>query len=169
MEISNLHPLMHQSLPRYALQTREAEGCTQIWDAIRKQWLLLTPEEHVRQALVQFLTESCGVPKGLISLEKGLQYDRRRKRYDLLVYNRAGKPFILCECKEPRIILDNAVVHQVSTYNSKIGARILILTNGHQLIAYAQTEPGKWMGLALPDPTLPGGEAWFSEAERLLG
>jgi hypothetical protein len=163
-----LAPEMPQSLPRYALKTRESEGGTQVWDAIRRQWLVLTHEEQVRQSLIQFLTATCGVPKGLISLEKGLHYDRRRKRYDLLVYDRAGRPFILCECKEPRVPIDDAVVQQISVYNHKIGARILILTNGHQLLAFAQTQPGKWTGLALPDPDLPGGEAWFGEAERLL-
>jgi hypothetical protein len=160
---------MAQSLPRYPARTRDAEGVPQIWDGIRKQWLLCTPEEQVRQALTQFLTEACGVPKGLISLEKGLQYDRRRKRYDLLIFNRTGRPFILCECKEPRVPIDDSVVQQIALYNSQIGARILILTNGHQLIAYARTEAGEWTGLALPDPELPGGEAWFSEAERVLG
>ena len=159
---------MPQSLPQFQLETRASARGPEVWDGIRKQWLVLTYEEQVRQCLIQFLTSVCGVPKGLISLEKGLNYDRRRKRYDLLVYDRAGRPFILCECKEPRVPIDDAVVQQISVYNHKIGARVLILTNGLQLLAFAQTQPGKWTGLALPDPDLPGGEAWFGEAERLL-
>jgi hypothetical protein len=101
-----------------------------------------------------------------MSLEKGLQYDRRKKRYDLLVFDRAGKPFILCECKAPGIQIDDAVLHQISTYNSSISARILLLTNGHQLTAYARMADGRWKGLALPDPELSGGMTWFTEAER---
>ena len=157
------------SLPRYSLDTRETAGSgMQVWDSIRKQWLTLTPEEHVRQSLIAFLTEGCGVPRGLVSLEKGLQYDRRKKRYDLLVYDRGGKPFILCECKEPRVPIDDAVVQQISLYNSKIEARILILTNGHQLLAFGRMADGKWLALALPDPELGGGEIWFDEAERVF-
>jgi hypothetical protein len=160
---------MPQSLPQFQFEIRQNARGSEVWDGIRKQWLVMTPEEHVRQCLVRYLTETCGVPKGLISLERGLQYDRRRKRYDLLIYDRAGRPFILCECKEPRVPIDDAVVHQISLYNSKIGARILLLTNGPQLVAFAQTTPGKWTGLAMPDPDLAGGEAWFDEAERILG
>jgi hypothetical protein len=159
---------MPQSLPQFQLEIRASARGPEVWDGIRKQWLVLTHEEQVRQCLIQFLTTVCGVPKGLISLEKGLHYDRRRKRYDLLVYDRSGRPFILCECKEPRVPINDAVVQQISVYNHKIGARILILTNGPQLLAFAQTQPGKWTGLALPDPDLQGGEVWFSEAERLL-
>lgn len=159
---------MAQTLPRYELQIRDAPEGRQVWDGIRRQWLLLTPEEEVRQCLVQFLVQACGVPRTLVSLEKGLQYDRRRKRYDVLVYDRNARPLILCECKEPRVPLGQEVVRQASVYNSKIGARILLLTNGHQLAAYAQTQGGKWTGLALPDPNLDGGAAWFDAAERLL-
>ncbi|MEY3444817.1 MAG: hypothetical protein RLZZ519_3098, partial [Bacteroidota bacterium] len=94
---------MPQSLPQFQLEIRASARGPEVWDGIRKQWLVLTHEEQVRQCLIQFLTTVCGVPKGLISLEKGLHYDRRRKRYDLLVYDRSGRPFILCECKEPRV------------------------------------------------------------------
>lgn len=160
---------MSQSLPRYDLPIRtHPEGEFQVWDAIRKQWLVLTPEEQVRQSLILFLTEVCGVPKGLISLEKGLQYDRRKKRFDLLVYSRDGKPLILCECKEPRVPIDEAVVHQIAVYNSKIGAKILLLTNGPQLLAFGLDAEQRWVGLSLPEIELAGGEGWFDEAERLF-
>ena len=73
-----------QSLPNYALQLRTTDAGQEVWDAIRKRWLVLTPEEEVRQSLILFLADVCGVPRGLMSLERGLHYDRRRKRYDLL-------------------------------------------------------------------------------------
>lgn len=155
---------MALSLPQYDLQMRAAANGPEVWDSIRKQWLFYTPEEQVRQCLITFLAEVCGVPRGLMSLERGLQYDRRRKRYDLLAYDRSGKPFILCECKEPRVPIDDAVVHQASTYNSKIGARILILTNGPVLLAFGRMKDGNWAAIAFPDPDLPGGEGWFDAA-----
>lgn len=155
---------MPQSLPQYPLQMREGASQTEVWDDIRKQWLHMTPEEEVRQCLILFLAEACGVPRSLMSLERGIHYDRRRKRYDLLVYDRDGKPFILCECKEPRVPIDDAVVQQISLYNSKIGARILLLTNGPALVALGKNAAGKWISLGMPDPTLAGGEAWFEAA-----
>jgi hypothetical protein len=156
---------MSSSLPQYQLQVRPSADGHEVWDSIRKQWLVLTPEEHVRQCLILFLADVCGVPRTLMSLERGLHYDRRRKRYDLLIYDRNGLPFILCECKEPRVPIDDAVVHQASTYNSKIGARILLLTNGPVLMAFGRKVDGSWARLALPDATLPGGEGWFDAAE----
>ena len=159
---------MSASLPIYELKTRSGENGPEVWDSIRKQWLFMTPEEQVRQCLIQYLTEVCGVPKGLLSLEKGLNYDRRRKRYDLLVYARSGKPLILCECKEPRVPIDEAVLQQAATYNHKIGAGMILLTNGPTMLAFGKENGGKWQGLEMPDPDLGGSEEWFSEEEKLF-
>jgi hypothetical protein len=162
---------MPQSLPEYELQLRPGPSGPEVWDSIRKKWLVFTPEEQVRQCLIQFLADVCGVPRTLMSLERGLHYDRRRKRYDLLIYDRNGKPFILCECKEPRVPIDDAVVQQISLYNAKIGARMLVLTNGPVLIAFGRNansaelmQDGSWKTVAFPDPNLAGGAAWFEAA-----
>lgn len=155
---------MPVSLPQYPLEIRLGERGHEVWDPIRRQWMVLTPEEQVRQCLILYLSGVCGVPRGLMSLERGLQYDRRRKRYDLLVHDRAGKPFLLCECKEPRVPIDDAVLQQAAVYNSQIGARMLLLVNGPTLLAYGRKGDGPWAGVALPDPQLPGGEAWFEAA-----
>jgi hypothetical protein len=161
-------PSMPQSLPIYPLKTQDTPQGKEVWDPVRKKWMVLTPEEYVRQSLVIFLTQVCGVPLGLISLEKGLNYDRRKKRYDLLVYDRSGKPLILCECKEPRVPIGEDAVQQVAAYNAKIGAKVLILSNGPTLLAFGLTKERKWVGVALPDPDLPRSEGWFSEAERIF-
>ncbi len=155
---------MALSLPQYELQLRQGESNLEVWDGIRKQWLVLTPEEHVRQCLIRFLADECGVPRNLMSLERGLTYDRRRKRYDLLVYDRDGRPFILCECKEPRVPIDEAVLHQASTYNAKIGARMIVLANGPVLVVYGRMQDGSWKNVAFPDPGLEGGKGWFDAA-----
>ena len=159
---------MTASLPIYDLKTRTGENGPEVWDPIRKQWMFMTPEEQVRQCLVLFLTEVCGVPKGLLSLERGLNYDRRKKRYDLLVYSRKGKPMILCECKEPRVPIDEAVLQQAAVYNYKIKAGMLLLTNGPMLLAFGKEKDGGWKGVELPNPDLPGGEGWFTQAEELF-
>lgn len=130
-------------LPIYDLRTRDEDGVRQVWDRLRKKWLVLTPEEHVRQCLVEYLVNEKGVPQGLISQEKGLSYDRRRKRYDLVVYGRDGKPLLACECKAPYVPLDGAAGMQLAVYNRKIGAPFLLWTNGQVVVAYGRGEDGR--------------------------
>ena len=78
--------------------------------------MVLGPEEHVRQCLILYLMEECAVPKGLISIEKGLQYHDRKKRFDLMVYDRSAQPLILCECKAPYVPVDQQTAFQFYHY-----------------------------------------------------
>lgn len=130
-------------LPVYELRTKLEGEQTLVWDQIRKKWLVLTPEEHVRQCLIQFLIEEKAVPSGLISLEKGLKVDRRRKRYDLLVYGRDGSPLLACECKAPYVPLDKHAALQLAVYNSEIKAPFLLWTNGKHILFYSPGEEGR--------------------------
>lgn len=124
-------------LPIYELRTQSEGDQTLVWDLVRKKWLVLTPEEHVRQCLTLYLTSEKGVPTGLISLEKGLRVDRRRKRYDLLVYDRNGDPLLACECKAPYVPLDQNAALQLAVYNSELKAPFLLWTNGQHLLFYS--------------------------------
>ena len=134
-------------LPMYELRTRVVEEVRQVWDDLRKKWLVLTPEEHVRQCLVRWLLEEKGVPKGLLSQERGISYDRRRKRYDLVVFGRGGTPLLACECKAPYVPLDKDAALQLAVYNSKLGADYLLWTNGQLVLVYGLDESGElvWM------------------------
>ena len=129
-------------LPMYDLRTRVEGEQTQVWDPIRKKWLVLTPEEHVRQCLILFLISELDVPPGLISLEKGLKVDRRRKRYDLTVYGREGTPLLACECKAPYVKLDQKAALQLAVYNRELKAPFLVWTNGEYLLFYAHSATG---------------------------
>lgn len=102
-----------------------------IRDVIRRKAVALTPEEWVRQHLVHYLL-GLGIPKGLISLERGLKYNTMQKRSDLLIFDRLGNPWLLMECKAPHIMLDEDTFRQAHTYNLSIGAAFLGLTNGIQ-------------------------------------
>ncbi|MEM6268299.1 MAG: type I restriction enzyme HsdR N-terminal domain-containing protein [Bacteroidota bacterium] len=138
---------MPAQLPIYELKTRAEAGTTYVWCVLRKKYLLLTPEENVRQCLVQYLLVDRGVPRGLISIERGLVYNARRKRYDLLVFDRAGQPLLACECKAPQIPIDEAAAFQLATYNKKIGAPYLLLTNGPVLLQFRRNAEGKFIGI----------------------
>lgn len=127
---------MSEALPLYELRIKEENDQQWVWDSLRKRYMVLTPEEHVRQCLVEYLVQEKGVPRGLISIERGLTYDRRRKRYDLLVFDRLGQPLIACECKAPFIALDQDAAIQLAVYNREIGAPFLLWTNGKRLLCY---------------------------------
>jgi len=99
-------------------------------DPVRKILTILTPEETVRQLLILFLFEKYSHLKNLISVEKELKINFRKKRFDLLIYDRQMKPFLLVECKAPSIKITQAVFDQVSWYNVALNAPFLLVTNG---------------------------------------
>ena len=110
--------------------TQSATNQSLIWDGLRRKHVVLTPEEWVRQHVVHYLTNHLGYPRGLLALERGLRYNQRRKRTDLLALDAAGQPLLLVECKAPAVPITQEVARQATTYNQTIGAPLLLLTNG---------------------------------------
>lgn len=97
---------------------------------IRKKWILLTPEEWVRQNTLLYLTQTLRYPASLIAVEKKLQLDDIQKRFDIVVYKNE-KPFVLIECKEMNVPITQKTLDQVMRYNSKLQAACFIITNGN--------------------------------------
>ncbi len=108
---------------------QNSQGKTEVWDPVRKKFLILTPEEWVRQQFLQFLIQELNFPRALISVEKGIHYNGLQKRIDLMVSDRNGLPFLLAEFKSPEISLNEEALFQSSLYNYKIGAKYLVLDN----------------------------------------
>lgn len=121
------------SLPEYPLHTRESESSPQVWDFIRRRWVALQPEEVVRQRLLRWLIEEKGVPPVLIGVEKQIRYYSLNKRFDVAVFDRLGKAWLLCECKAPDVPLGENACLQLLRYNSTLGAPWLLVTNGHMV------------------------------------
>src|SRR5882757_11124400 len=96
-----------------------------LFDPIRKKWLLLTPEEWVRQNFVQYLVRVKNYPAALIALEKELGLGELKKRFDILVYDRNHQPWMMIECKEMNVPLDESVLHQVLRYTISIPVKFL--------------------------------------------
>ena len=103
---------------------------TFIFDFIRKKWLVLTPEEWVRQHVLSYLVTEKKFMASSISIEKELILNDIKKRYDAVVYNRELKPYLIIECKAPYIELDKFVVEQALRYNLTVKAELLMITNG---------------------------------------
>jgi hypothetical protein len=118
------------NLPAYTFKYKTVKNRTQIFDRVRKKYLILTPEEWVRQNFISYLIEDKKYPSSLISIESGLRYHQLSKRTDILVYSSQGKPFLLVECKAPEIKLKNETFEQISRYNAVVKAEFLIVTNG---------------------------------------
>ncbi|HEX7846037.1 MAG TPA: type I restriction enzyme HsdR N-terminal domain-containing protein [Chitinophagaceae bacterium] len=112
-----------------------------IWDGLRKKWLLLTPEEWVRQNFVQYLVQVKNYPSSLIALEKEIRLGELKKRFDILVYNKDHQPWMMIECKGADIKLDETVLQQVLRYNITVPVKYLIVTNGNLNFGW-QREPG---------------------------
>ena len=101
-----------------------------VFDNIRKKWLLLTPEEWVRQHLINYLINHKNYPVNFISIEKELILNNIKKRYDVVIYNKQLIPKILIECKAPYIELNTGVIEQALRYNLVLKANYVMITNG---------------------------------------
>ena len=117
------------NLPEYSHKFRTAHGKNEIWDTVRKKYVSLLPEEWVRQNFICFL-DQLGYSKSLMKIESSLSYNQREKRPDILVYSNTSQALIIVECKSPDIRMSQSVFDQASVYNKKIGALVLIITNG---------------------------------------
>jgi hypothetical protein len=116
----------------YSIQTKKENGAESIYDVIRKKWVIMTPEEEVRQLWLHYLIHDCNISKSVIAVEKGFKINDRIKRFDICVYNQNLNPHLLIECKSPQIALKNKSFEQVSIYNIHLKCSNFIVTNGIQ-------------------------------------
>ena len=118
------------NLPAVKLRLREEKNQTQVFDVIRKKYIVLTPEEWVRQHAVHFLIEEKKFPAGLIEIEKQISLFNTNKRVDILVRNKNLKPLLLVECKATDVTLTQAEINQLARYQITLQATYCMLTNG---------------------------------------
>ena len=107
-----------------------------IWDPLRRKEVAATPEERVRQWFIIQLRDTFGVPEHMMNSEVGFKFGAKNWRADILVYDRAGQPLAVVECKRPDVALDAHVIEQAMRYNSVLGVRFLFVTNGKMTYLY---------------------------------
>ena len=110
-----------------------------IFDATRKRWVLLTPEEWVRQNFLQYLIEVMHYPSSLISVEKEINLGELKKRYDIVVYKNA-LPWMVVECKEMQVALNRKVLDQTLRYNITLQVPFIVITNGVYCYAFENVD-----------------------------
>lgn len=115
--------------PPFDVRFKKQGEQTYIFDFIRKKWLVLTPEEWVRQHVLNYLVNEKKFPASNISVEKELILNDLKKRYDIVVYKNL-QPQLIVECKAPYIELDKSVIEQAMRYNLIVKAELLMITNG---------------------------------------
>ncbi|WP_423128878.1 type I restriction enzyme HsdR N-terminal domain-containing protein [Gaoshiqia sp. Z1-71] len=118
------------NLPLYSFRTKTEAGKIRIFDEIRKKFLVLTPEEWVRQNFIRFLINEKAFPAQLMVIESGLKINQNQFRADLLVYNRAGQPLLVVEFKAPSVKITQNTFDQVARYNMTFQVPYLIVSNG---------------------------------------
>jgi hypothetical protein len=101
-----------------------------IYDPIRKKNILLTPEEWVRQHVINYLVNHLHYPASRIAVEKQLTYNQLKRRFDVLVYDSALKPYLIVECKAYDVPITQVTFNQIAMYNKVVRAHILVVTNG---------------------------------------
>jgi len=137
--------------PKQQPKTRQRSGVNEIFDAIRKKWLVLTPEEWVRQNILQFLLLKKNYPTSLIAIEKEIRLGELKKRCDIVVYNRDFEPWMIIECKEMNVSLSQKTIEQVLRYHITLPAKFLIISNGSYCFGFDKKE-GQFMQInTFPD------------------
>lgn len=134
----NLSAMIELVYPEPDFNIREEEGLPKIFDRWRKIWLKLTPEEWVRQNFILYLVEVMKYPEVFISIEKQLRLNDLVKRFDVLVYDRDFKPWMMVECKSAVIPLSTKVLDQVLRYNMSIPVSYLVITNGRECMCFSR-------------------------------
>lgn len=116
------------------IKVKEVSGQKMIFSPVQKKWLVLTPEEMVRQMMTSFITDQWKISTNRMKMESVVQIGSYKKRYDILVYDKESKPLVLVECKSFRTELNLANQAQLLQYNENLRVPYLSLTNGREML-----------------------------------
>ncbi|WP_405297067.1 type I restriction enzyme HsdR N-terminal domain-containing protein [Algibacter sp. Ld11] len=122
--------LQKLNFPEFSFRFKNSENKVSIFDCIRKKFVILQPEEWVRQHCVLYLMEFKKYPISLINVEKELTINDLKKRYDIVIFNPNGTIHLIVECKAPKININQTTFDQIARYNTALNATYLMVTNG---------------------------------------
>ena len=131
--------------PEQPFKIKKLKDCDFIFDVFRKQWIVLTPEEWVRQNFLQYLVKVKKYPASLIAVEREILVGDLRRRFDIVVFKDA-KPWMIVECKELKVPLSEAVLKQALNYNVSLQVKYLVVTNGASTFAmHCNQKAHEWL------------------------
>ena len=128
------------NFPAVKMRVKRIGDATYVWDSLRGKYLLLTPEERVRRYAIGFLVSHCNIPATSLVQEYPVSLNGMSQRADIVAVDASARPLMLVECKAAGIGIDRQVLAQAVRYNSVLGARYVVLTNGlvHYCYEYAE-------------------------------
>lgn len=142
--------MIHVVYPEPDFRMKKENDRQYIFDSQRKAWLLLTPEEWVRQNFISYLQKALNYPSSLIAVEKEIILNGLKKRFDILVYDENHKPWMLVECKAPEVELSEKVLRQVLVYNQSVPVSFFVITNGKNTLGWRKEGEGMKLVDELP-------------------
>lgn len=128
--------------PEPAFRIKREGGKDFIFDSFRKKWLVLTPEEWVRQNFLQYLVQELKYPESLIAVEKEFRFGEMNRRFDILVYEKNHQPWLMVECKAPEITLSESTLRQIMRYTISIPVPYVVITNGDSCFGWKRSPEG---------------------------
>jgi hypothetical protein len=111
-------------------KTKESDDQIKVFDPIRRRYVMLTPEEKVRQQVLHLLVTELQVPPGLIAVEYTISVGKLSKRCDIVVFSNTHKPMLIVECKAEHIAPGQSTLEQAARYNQGLQVNFLMITNG---------------------------------------
>jgi hypothetical protein len=118
------------NLPSFDLTIKKIDQELKVFDSLRRKYVLLTPEEWVRQNFIRYMQEYLDYPAGLIAVEYGFKLNRQQKRGDIVVFNKKKEPVLVVECKASHVKINQQVFDQIARYNMTLQVPYLVVTNG---------------------------------------
>jgi len=118
------------NFPDYTFKTKSKENKPLIFSILRKKYLVLTPEEWVRQHCVHYLITVKNISPSLLSEERQINVNGITKRYDIVAFKPNGHIDIIVECKAPKVKITQDTFDQIARYNMAVNANYLMITNG---------------------------------------
>jgi hypothetical protein len=139
--------MIRMDYPPPQFRTRaHVSGRPEIFDQIRKRWVRLSPEEWVRQNVIQWMVIAGGFPRGMMAVEKEMKLGTMKKKFDILLYDPEHRPWLMVECKAMEVALTEDVLMQVLTYNIAIPVPYLVITNGNECHVMSRKNEGvEWL------------------------
>jgi len=122
--------MIQLNFPPADLRIRQQNDRMEVFDPLRKKFVVLTDEEWVRQNLINYLSIDKKVPMTMMASERGLMVNNMPKRFDLLIFSSNGNPIMIVECKAPHIPVNEEVFYQAARYNITLQVKYLLITNG---------------------------------------
>ena len=124
--------MLSLNFPSYNFRLKNRENKVTVFDELRKKFVVLTPEEWVRQHVVHFLLKEKKFSKSLLNVEKQLKVHGLLKRYDIIAYNPDGSIHLVVECKAASVPIGQETFDQIARYNLALNSTFLMVTNGLQ-------------------------------------